>query len=64
MSRSQYKNFRHWATERCGVEFDPLVTIDLRLQNRQAAEKEKQDSKDEMIRNAQDAAEKQKKEQQ
>jgi hypothetical protein len=64
MSRSKYKNFRHWAAQRCGVDFDPLVTIDLRLQNRQAAEKEKQDSKDEMIRNAQDAAEKQKKEQQ
>jgi hypothetical protein len=39
------------------------VTIDLKLQNRQAAEKEKQDSKDEMIRNAQDAADKQKKQQ-
>jgi len=30
MSRSKYKTFRHWATERCGVEFDPLVTIDLK----------------------------------
>jgi hypothetical protein len=64
MSRSKYKNFRHWATQQCGVEFDPLVTIDLKLQNRQATEKAKQDSKDEMIRNAQDAAAKQKKEQQ
>jgi hypothetical protein len=62
-SRSKYKNFRHWASETCGVEFDPLVIIDLKLQNRQTAEQEKQDSKDEMIRNAQDAAEKQKKEQ-
>jgi hypothetical protein len=63
MSRSKYKNFRHWAAQQCGVEFDPLVTIDLKLQNRQATEKEKQDSKDEMIRNAQDAADKQKKQQ-
>ena len=39
------------------------MIIDLKLQNRQTAEKEKQDSKDEMIRNAQDAAAKQKKEQ-
>lgn len=62
-SRSKYKNFRHWASERCGVEFDPLVTIDLKLQNRQAVEKTKRDSQDEMIRNAQDAAAKQRKDQ-
>ncbi len=58
--RSRYKNFRHWATEKCGVEFDPLVTIDLKLQDRQAAEKRKLDNRDETIRNAQDAAAKQK----
>jgi hypothetical protein len=36
------------------------VAIDLKLQDRRAIEKEKQDSSDEMIRNAQDAAAKQK----
>lgn len=61
--RSKYKNFRHWATETCGVEFDPLVIIDLKIRDRQTAEKEKQDSKDEMIRNAKDAAAQQKKQQ-
>jgi hypothetical protein len=44
------------------VEFDPPVSIDLRLMSREAAEKAKQDSSDEMIRNAQEAAAKQKQE--
>ncbi len=55
-SRSKYKSFRHWASMTCGVEFDPLVSIDLKLLDRQAAEKLKQDSKDEMLQNARDAA--------
>jgi hypothetical protein len=61
-SRNKYKNFRHWASLRCGVEFDPPVSIDLKLLSREAAEKAKQDDKDEMIRNAQEAAAKQKQE--
>jgi hypothetical protein len=61
-SRNKYKNYRHWASMTCGVEFDPPVSIDLRLMSREAAEKAKQDSSDEMIRNAQEAAAKQKQE--
>lgn len=58
--RRKYKNYRNWGTQKCGIEFDPLVSIDLKLLDRQAEEKQKQDSKDEMLRNAQDAATKQK----
>jgi hypothetical protein len=45
----------------CGVEFDPLVSIDLKLQDRQAEAKRVQDADDEMIRNATEAAAKQRK---
>jgi hypothetical protein len=58
-SRSKYKSFRHWANMTCGVEFDPLVSIDLKLLDRQAAEKQKQDRNNEMLRNAHEAAAKQ-----
>jgi hypothetical protein len=58
-SRSKYKNFRHWASMTCSVEFDPLVSIDLKLLSRQAAEKQKQNSTDEMQQNAREAAAKQ-----
>jgi len=60
-SRSKYKNFRHWASMTCGVDFDPLLSIDLKLRDRQAAAKEAQDAKDAMVQNARDAAAKQQK---
>ncbi len=56
----KYKNYRRWAAEKCGIEMPPFVSIDLKLLDRQAEEKRKQDSKDEMLRNAKEAAEKQK----
>lgn len=58
--RHKYKTYRQLASMKCSVEFDPLVSIDLKLLDRQAAEKRKQGMKDEMLRNAQDAAAKQK----
>jgi hypothetical protein len=57
--RSKYKNFRHWASERCGVEFDPLVSIDMKLREKQAAEQQKQDAANELVENAREAARKQ-----
>jgi hypothetical protein len=33
--RPKYKSFRHWARTACGVEFDPYVSIDLKLIDRQ-----------------------------
>jgi hypothetical protein len=56
----KYKHYRDWGIQKCGIQFDSLVSIDLKLLNRQAEEKQKQDSKDELLRNAQDAAAKQK----
>jgi len=63
-SRSKYKNFRHWASMTCGVDFDPLASIDIKLLDRHAAEKLRQDEKDEMVRNARDAAARQQQESQ
>jgi hypothetical protein len=58
-----YKNFRQLASERCKVEFDPLVSIDIkanaRTAQKQAAIDQKQSEADEMKRNAQEAAAKQ-----
>jgi hypothetical protein len=48
-NRSKYKNYRHWSSMQCGVEFDPLVNIDIKLQ---AAQKAKAD----MVQNAHEAA--------
>lgn len=57
--RSKYKNFRHWASTKCGVQFDELVSIDVKLQNRRDALKRQEDTQAEMLRNAQEAAAKQ-----
>ena len=57
--RSSFKNYRHWASEHCDVQFAPLASIDIKLLDRQTAEQQKQGQKDEMLRNAQDAAAKQ-----
>ncbi len=58
-----YRTFRQLASGRCGVEFDPPVSIDIkaneRLAAKQAATGQKQSEADEMKRNAQDAAAKQ-----
>jgi len=35
---SKYKNYRHWATTTCGVEFDAAVSIDIKLRDKQAAQ--------------------------
>jgi len=57
---SKTKNrYREYASEKCGVKFDPLASIDLKLLDRQTAEQQKLGQKDEMLRNAQDAAAKQ-----
>jgi hypothetical protein len=55
----KYKNYRRWATEKCGIDMPPLVSIDLKLLDRQAEEKKRQALKDEMLRNAREAAAKQ-----
>jgi hypothetical protein len=34
---SKYKNYRYWASNTCGVQFEPLVSIDIKLLNKQAA---------------------------
>lgn len=57
------EKFRNWASEKCGIEFDPLVSIDIKARDR-AAEKQaiidqKQSESDEMKRNAAEAAAKQ-----
>lgn len=57
--RSKYKNYRHWASTHCGVEFDPLVSIDLNLRDHKSAKQASQDEKAAMIQNAKDAAAKQ-----
>lgn len=44
-SRAKYKNFRYWASTTCGVEFDPLVSIDIKLREKRAAAKAAQASK-------------------
>ena len=49
--RPKYKNYRHWASTKCGVEFDPLVSIDIKLEDKKA-------DHDQMERNAEDAAKK------
>jgi hypothetical protein len=57
--RPDYKTFRHWASTKCGVEFDPPISIDLKLLTKQAAVQDRQNEKDEMVRNAREAATKQ-----
>jgi len=63
-SAHRYKNYRQWASERCGVVFDPLVSIDIkanaRLAAKQATANQRQAETDEMKRNAEEAAAKQK----
>ncbi len=62
-SAHRFKNYRQWASERCGVVFQPLVSIDIRANSRIAAKQnaviEKQAQADDMRRNAQRAAAKQ-----
>lgn len=36
---SKYKNYRYWASTTCGVQFDPLVSIDIKLLDKQAAKR-------------------------
>jgi hypothetical protein len=59
-SAKRYRNYRQWASENCGVQFDPLVSIDLKLQARQDAAANQQAENREMIENAKEAAAKQK----
>jgi hypothetical protein len=33
----KYKNYRNWGTIHCGIQFDPLVSIDIKLRNQAAA---------------------------
>jgi hypothetical protein len=56
---SKYKNFRHWGTVSCGLDFDPLVVVDVKAEARHAIVAQKQSEADEMKRNAQEAAAKQ-----
>jgi hypothetical protein len=35
-SRPKYKNYRHWASTECKVEFDPLVSIDITIKGQQS----------------------------
>jgi hypothetical protein len=53
-------HFRKWASEKCNVEFAPLVSIDIKANAQLAAKNQKQDEVDEMKRNAAEAAQKQK----
>jgi len=53
------EHFRKWATEKCGVDFDPLVSIDIKANARLARANQKQAEADEMKRNAEEAAVKQ-----
>jgi hypothetical protein len=61
--RHKYKNYRNWGTIKCGIDFDPLVSIDIkanaRIAQKQESVDQKQSEADEMKRNAQDAAAKQ-----
>jgi hypothetical protein len=59
-STRRYKNYRQWASEQCRVVFDPLVAIDIKANSRIAARDQKQAEADEMKRNAEEAAAKQK----
>jgi hypothetical protein len=54
-----FKNFRHWASERCAIVFDPPISIDLKANRRTAEKTAKQDELEEMRHNAQNAAAKQ-----
>ncbi len=63
-SAHRYKNYRQWASERCGVVFDPLVSIDIKAIARRSAKEasanQMQAAADEMKHNAEKAAAKQK----
>ena len=54
--RMGYKNFRQWSSEHCGVDFDPLVSIDLKLEARKAEAAAKLSAQAEMKLNAEEAA--------
>jgi hypothetical protein len=58
--RSSFKNYRHWASEHCSVQFAPFVSIDLRIKTKQKASAQQDREKQQMIDNAKDAAAKQK----
>lgn len=54
--RSRFRNYRHWASTKCGVEFAPLVRIDIQIEAKRDA-----DAMSSLeLRNAEDAARKQK----
>jgi len=57
----KYKNYRGWASEKCGIEMPSFVSIDLKLQSKQDAAAAKEQEKQQMIENAKDAAAKQSK---
>jgi hypothetical protein len=42
---SKYKNYRYWASTTCGVVFDPLVSIDIKIRDKQGATKAVKESK-------------------
>jgi len=42
---SKYKNYRYWASTTCGVEFDPLVSIDIKIRNKQGQTKAVKETK-------------------
>ena len=56
----KYKNYRNWGEQKCGIVFDPEVSIDLHLQEKQNAAKQQQDERNQIVQNAKDAAAKQK----
>lgn len=57
--KSTDDHFRKWVSEKCGVTFDPLVSIDIKANARLAAKNAKTEEADEMKRNAVEAAAKQ-----
>jgi len=59
-SSNQYHfQYRKWAADRCGISFDPAVSIDIKANERLAALSAKNERADEMKRNAAEAAAKQ-----
>ncbi len=55
----EYKTYRQWASTKCGVQFDPLVSIDLNVEAKKAAAEQVQNEQQQMIDNAKAAAAKQ-----
>lgn len=54
--RPKYKNFRNCPTTKCGVEFAPVVSIDLKLESKQEATDAEQNDRAQMMKNAREAA--------